>query len=254
MDGLQDLSKFENYKNSKNSIIKIVHFSWEFPPVIWGGLGTFASEITQKQVAIGNEVTLFTLNKENKLTTSEKWNGVEIYRPKTLDLTSSLYLFSNRDVQSWKSHFNFFANVINYNITSASHLINLLVRNQERSFAIIDAHDWLGIIGGIIIKKELDIPLIFHLHSTEVGRSGGNGSQTIKNFEFEGSQFANAVITVSYAMRNELQQLGFQKEKIRVCWNGIDPNKYNSSLIPHEKKMNLRKQYGVKIDKNYFFL
>ncbi len=26
--------------------MKIAHFSWEFPPAIWGGLGTFATEIT----------------------------------------------------------------------------------------------------------------------------------------------------------------------------------------------------------------
>ena len=54
--------------------MKIAHFSWEFPPAIWGGLGTFALEITQKQVSRGNNVTVFALNDKNKLSTSEKWN------------------------------------------------------------------------------------------------------------------------------------------------------------------------------------
>ncbi|RLF57379.1 MAG: glycosyltransferase family 1 protein, partial [Thermoplasmata archaeon] len=62
--------------------MKIAHFSWEYPPVIYGGLGTFATEITQKQKFLGNDVTVFTLNGGNALRTSEKWNDIEVYRPK----------------------------------------------------------------------------------------------------------------------------------------------------------------------------
>jgi len=68
--------------------MKIAHFSWEFPPVIYGGLGTFAPEITQKQVSLGNEVSVFSLNPDNSLITYEKWNDIDVYRPKTLDLSS----------------------------------------------------------------------------------------------------------------------------------------------------------------------
>ena len=46
--------------------MNIVHFSWEFPPVIYGGLGTFVTEITCRQVGLGNEVTVFSLNREKE--------------------------------------------------------------------------------------------------------------------------------------------------------------------------------------------
>ena len=49
--------------------MKIVHFTWEYPPVIYGGLGTFATEITQKQKKFGNDITVFSLNENNEYKT-----------------------------------------------------------------------------------------------------------------------------------------------------------------------------------------
>ena len=233
--------------------MKIVHFSWEFPPVIFGGLGTFATEITQKQMAMGNEITVFSLNDQNKHKTSDSWKGITVYRPKNIDIASTLQMCTNQELKNWGDNFQFFSDVIGYNLFSASRLVNLLTDNGDKSFDVIDAHDWLGIMGGIVAKKALDIPLMFHVHSTEVGRSVGGGSQTIKDIEFEGGQIADCVITVSYAMKDELKKLGFPEEKIRVCWNGIDPNKYDPDKIPQQDKKNLRQRYGVKDDETMLF-
>ncbi len=242
------MMKSSIYIQNQTTTMNIVHFSWEYPPTIWGGLGTFATELSQKQASFGNKVTVFALNSDNNFSTSEKWNGVEVYRPKTLDLTSSFKLFANQDVHSWGSHFKFFADVINYNISSANQLVHSLVRTQSRSFDIIDGHDWLGIIGGMIAKKELKLPLIFHVHSTEGGRSLGGGSPTIKQIEFEGARNADGIITVSHAMKQELEYLGFPAEKIRVCWNGVDPRKYDPGRIKPQDIASLRQTYGISAD------
>jgi glycosyltransferase involved in cell wall biosynthesis len=233
--------------------LKIAHFSWEFPPVIYGGLGTFAAEITQKQEYFGNEVTVFSLNQDNKYKTYEKWNGINIYRPKILDLTQTFNLFAAHELRSWGTNLKFFADVVSYNTTSASQMVNNLVKKENKTFDIIDAHDWLGIIGGMVIKKELNIPLVFHVHSTEHGRSIGDGSHTIKNIEYDGGQVADRVITVSYAMKEELEKLGFPSENIRVCWNGVDPNKYDPNKISEEEKKQLRRMYGISDNENMLF-
>jgi len=233
--------------------MKIVHFSWEYPPVIYGGLGTFATEITKKQVELGNEATVFTINKDNALATSDHLNDVEVYRPKTLDLSTPFYLCADHELRSWGPNFKFFADVLSYNIMSSSHLVNLLVRKNGRSFNIIDAHDWLGIMGGIVAKKELNIPLMFHVHSTEVGRSVGRGSHTIKDIEYEGGQIADCVITVSQAMGDELLKLGFPHDKIRPCWNGVDPAKYDPTKISNEDRLALRRRYGVQDHETLLF-
>jgi glycosyltransferase involved in cell wall biosynthesis len=225
--------------------MKIVHFSWEYPPVIYGGLGTFATEITKKQIELEHEVTVFTLNKDNALATSDQIDGVEVYRPKTLDLSKPFYLCADHELRSWGPYFKFFADVLSYNIMSASQLVNSLVRKNGRSFNVIDAHDWLGIMGGMTAKKELNIPLFFHVHSTEVGRSIGRGSHTIKDIEFEGGQVADCVITVSNAMADELLKLGFPQDKIRPCWNGVDPAKYDPARVSSENRFALRQRYGI---------
>jgi glycogen(starch) synthase len=233
--------------------MKIVHFSWEYPPVIYGGLGTFATEISKKQKEFNHDVTVFTLNKDNALATSDQINGVDVYRPKTLDFSKPYYLCADHELRSWGPYFSFFADVLSYNIISASQLVNSLVRKNKQSFDIIDAHDWLGIMGGMVAKKELHIPLIFHVHSTEVGRSIGRGSHTIKDIEFEGGQIADCVITVSNAMADELLKLGFPQDKIRPCWNGVDPAKYDPSLVSNEDRLTLRRRYGIQDHETLLF-
>lgn len=230
--------------------MKIAHLSWEFPPVIYGGLGTYITEISYKQAYLGNEVTVFSLNLNNSLKTYEKFNGVDVYRPRTLDLTSTFNLFANYELRSWGQNFKFFSDVISYNTMSASQLVNLLVRREKKTFDIIVAHDWLGILGGMIIKQELDTPLMFHIHSTEIGRSLGRGSHSIKDIEFEGGQSADCIITVSYTMKDELEKLEYPSDKIRVCWNGVDPDKYDPNKVSDEEKNQLRKRYGINDNEN----
>ena len=172
--------------------MKIVHFSWEFPPTIVGGLGTVAMELSSMQVKMGNEVVVFTLNKDNKLITVDNFKGVEVHRPMISDFTSTFFLFADDELRKWGEGFKFFADVVTYNILSASKLVNLLVRKYGRVFDIIHAHDWLGIMAGISAKKELGIPLIFHVHSTEKGRTMGRGSKIIEEMEYAGGDEADA--------------------------------------------------------------
>jgi glycosyltransferase involved in cell wall biosynthesis len=233
--------------------MNITHFSWEYPPAIWGGLGTFAFEMTKKQSQLGHRVNVFSLNENNKLQIEEQMNGVTVFRPKTIELNDILRLFANDDVNSWGSHFQFFSDVVNYNITSARNFVEYVHNNKIKTVDIIDGHDWLGIIGALAAKKALSIPLVFHIHSTEHGRSLGGGSKTIRTIEFKAGQRADRIITVSQAMKKELVKLGFPKQKISVCWNGVDPEKYNSERFSLKEILQLRKKYHIKKDETMLF-
>jgi glycogen synthase len=240
-------------QNQQNGSLSIAHFSWEYPPKIWGGLGTFATELTKQQKMVGHDVTVFAVNDRNRLKSFHEWNGISVYRPKIIDFTDSLSLLSNTDLRQWGDHLSFFSTVLSYNILSASKLVDELSNSHQLSVDIIDAHDWLGILGGIMVKQEMKKPLVFHVHSTEQGRSAGAGSPTVSSIEKHGGDIADGVITVSYAMRDELVNLGFPEEKIHVCWNGIDPEKYNPSVIQQEQSKKLRRQYGVADDEIFLF-
>ena len=56
---------------------------------------------------------------------------------------------------------------------------------------------------------------------------------------------ADMVITVSYAMQDELIQAGFPADKVRVCYNGVDPKKYSPDQISPERIDEIRQQYGL---------
>jgi glycosyltransferase involved in cell wall biosynthesis len=54
-------------------------------------------------------------------------------------------------------------------------------------------------------------------------------------------------------MKDELEKLGFPSDKIRVCWNGVDPAKYDPNKVSSEEKLQLRRQYGINDDDHMIF-
>jgi glycosyltransferase involved in cell wall biosynthesis len=231
--------------------MKIAVLVYEYPPKIVGGLGTYAAEITRQFVLLGHDVTVFTMNDdESSLPTREIWRGIEIHRPLHIDVSDSLPDVVAEDVKKWgwSGGIQFFSKILVYNYLSASKLVNDLIRKDKFNYDIVVAHDWLSAIAGITIKKEMDLPLVFHVHSTETGRTLGNGSSVVSNIESRAGNMADTVITVSNAMKNELLQLGFPNEKIQVCYNGVDPEKYRMSQVSEEKVKEVRERYGLKDD------
>jgi glycosyltransferase involved in cell wall biosynthesis len=222
---------------------------YEYPPKIVGGLGTYAAEITRKFVLMDNDVTVFTMNDDaGDLPTREIWRGIEIHRPLHIDVSDSLPDVIAEDIKKWGRGIHLFSKILIYNYLSASKLVNELIKKESFKYDIAIAHDWLSAIGGITVKKEAGLPFAFHVHSTEKGRTLGNGSEVVSNIELHAAKAADMIVTVSYAMKDELTQLGFPKEKIQVSYNGVDPQKYSpESVSPNEIKK-VRERYGVKDD------
>jgi len=226
--------------------MKIAVLVYEYPPKIVGGLGTYAAEITRKFVLLDHDVSVFTMNDdEGSLPTRELWRGIEIHRPAHIDVSDSLPDVIAEDIKKWGRGIQLFSKILMYNYLSASKLINELVRRDEFKYDLVVAHDWLSAISGIAIKRELGLPFVFHVHSTEKGRTLGNGSDVVSNIEHRCAQMADMVITVSEAMKKEMTELGFPKEKIQVCYNGVDPEKYSSMQVSDEKIRNVRQEYGL---------
>jgi len=221
---------------------------WEYPPKIVGGLGTYAAEITRKFVLLDHDVTVFTMNDDTgSLPTRELWRGIEIHRPLHIDVSDSLPDVIAEDVRKWDwGGIHLFSQILVYNYLTASKMVNELVRSEGFLFDIAIAHDWLSAMGGIAIKRELDMPFVFHVHSTEKGRTMGNGSEVVSNIELRAAQTADMIITVSNAMKDELIGLGFPAEKIQVVYNGVDPQKYSREQVSDEKVREVRQQYGLK--------
>ncbi len=222
---------------------------YEYPPKIVGGLGTYAAEITRKFVLLDNDITVFTMNDDaGSLPTREIWRGIEIHRPIDIDVSDSLPDVIAEDIKKWGRGIHLFSKILVYNYLSASKLVNELIRKEGIKYDIVVAHDWLSAMGGITVKKEVGLPLAFHVHSTEKGRTLGNGSEVVSNIELHCGMAADVIVTVSHAMKDELTKLGFPKDKIQVCYNGVDPQKYSPETVNAEQIKKVRAFYGIKDD------
>jgi len=127
-------------------------------------------------------------------------------------------------------------------------MINSLMKKEGYNFDVVCVHDWLSSISGLIIKNETKIPVVFHVHSTEFGRSGGCGSEVVSHLEWAMANVADRIVTVSYVMKEDLIRHGWPSQKISVVWNGVDPEKYNPANCKPEEVERLRESYGIKPD------
>ncbi len=229
--------------------MKMAMLVYEYPPKIVGGLGTYAAEITRKFVLMDHDITVFTMNDDGgSLPTREIWRGIEIHRPLHIDVSDSLPDVIAEDIKKWGRGLHLFSKLLVYNYLSASKVVNELIKKENVKYDIVVAHDWLSAIGGTTIKRGANLPLAFHVHSTEKGRTLGNGSEVVSNIELHCGMAADLIVTVSYAMKDELTKLGFPKDKIEVCYNGVDAQKYNPKVGSTEQAKKLRAFYGVRED------
>lgn len=116
------------------------------------------------------------------------------------------------------------------------------------AYDVVCVHDWLSSIAGIITKNETTVSVAFHVHSTEWGRSGGQGSEVVSHLESAMAQRADKIITVSHAMQEDLIRHGWPKTKISVIWNGVDPERYNPKKCKPEEVEAIRNSYGINPD------
>jgi glycosyltransferase involved in cell wall biosynthesis len=89
---------------------------------------------------------------------------------------------------------------------------------------VIHCHDWMTFDAGIRARAISGRPLIVHVHSTELDRSGGYGGNTeIEERERRGIAAADCVVAVSeFTKRKIVEAYGTAPERITVVHNAID--------------------------------
>jgi glycosyltransferase involved in cell wall biosynthesis len=105
-------------------------------------------------------------------------------------------------------------------------------RELQAPFDVIHAHDWLAANAMVWIKKGRGHPCVLTIHSTDFGRAGNvfhNGeSQRIREREHMGAHWADRLITVSQALKNEvLWMYEVPSEKITPIYNGVEPERFD---------------------------
>ncbi len=216
--------------------MKIAYLSVEYPPRIFGGLGVYVDEISRELVSLGESVSVFTLG-EGKLKRRQRMNDVEAFRFQIVPFRDGLDIFLSSETLGWGNGLLFLEDLLSFNQLSASGVI------ENGPYHLCVAHDWLSLWGGMAVKRQ-GIPLIYHVHGLEKGRSESPNPQLV-SLETKGAEVADGIITVSEAMKQELISLGVNADKISVCYHGVNSTLFDPAKTDPAALAALRARYGI---------
>ncbi len=224
--------------------MNIAYFVWEYPPSLVGGLGTYATYVTKGLGKKKQNIFVFTLNPQNSLPEESCFEGIKVYRPEILDYSEILLSISD-ELKNWGESHKLFSDIFSYNVSS---FVKFEETKKTNKYDIIVAHDWLSSIAGILSKKNSNLPFVFHIHSTEELRA--NLSNMIKSLEHKAGDVSDKIITVSYAMKEHLKQIGYDERKIEVVWNGIDVKEFSPKKVSKKLVEKWKERHGIKDGEN----
>lgn len=214
--------------------MRVLMFSWEYPPKNVGGLARHVYDLTKELADQGEEIFLLTCAAEGA-PEEETINNITVFRVNTLNLPS-------QDFVTWVLQLNF-------------SLVEKAIEIEERygPFDLVHAHDWLVAFAARTIKHAKNIPLVATIHATEYGRNQGlhNDLQRyISDVEWWLTYESWKVIVCSRYMKSELQNI-FQlpENKIEIVPNGVDINGFKAIDPSFD-----RKNYASDGEKIIFFV
>lgn len=195
--------------------MRVLMLSWEYPPVVVGGLGRHVHALATALAAAGHEVTVVTRHGADA-PLDEVREGVRVVRAPD---DPPLFTFRTETLLSWTMAFN-------HALTRAA-----LRLAAESEFDVVHAHDWLVTHAAVTLKHHLRVPLVATIHATEAGRHGGwlpgELNRCIHSVEWWLTYEARRVLVCSGYMRWEVSRLfELPAGKVQVIPNGVDEKRY----------------------------
>jgi glycogen synthase len=216
---------------------RVLILSWEYPPVIEGGLARHVRKLAEALVRQGVQVDVLTrgVARESELERARVTDGagVNVHRvrepgwPRDLDRFVAWVEQMNRDM-----------------LAAGEALA------QEHSYELVHGHDWLVGQAAAALADRLGVPYVTTIHATEHGRHQGwvekPPQSHIHALERLMARRADAVIVCSYYMRGHVADIfDIDERRVAVIPNGVDPSELQPTgdlqalraelAAPHEK-------------------
>jgi len=191
-------------------LTRLLILSWEYPPLIEGGLARHVRKLAEELVDLDIEVHVLTRGGEES-PAEEQAGGVTIHRILEPKRPTDLGEFV-----AWVERMN-------------SDMLAAGVELGDRfSFDLVHGHDWLVANACDHLAKRFDAPLVTTIHATEHGRHQGwvnkHPQSYIHGVERWITNRSDHVIACSFYMREQIADIfGIEEERVSVIPNGIDP-------------------------------
>jgi glycogen synthase len=197
--------------------MRVLILSWEYPPLIEGGLARHVRKLSENLVSQDVDVHVLTRGMEES-PAEEDIGGVLVHRVREPERPRELGEFV-----TWVEHMN------------ADMLAAGVELGDRFEFDLVHGHDWLVAVAGDHLAKRFRCPFVVTIHATEFGRHQGwvdkHPQSHIHGVERWITNRADRVIACSYYMREQIADIfGVEEEKVAVIPNGIDPD----DLQPHD--------------------
>jgi len=201
--------------------MKILMVSWEYPPVVIGGLGRHVHHLSTALAAAGHEVVVL----------SRRPSGTD---PSTHPSSDEV----NEDVRVVAAahdphEFTFGSDMMAWTLAMGHAMVRtgLSLKHQRSDHPwrpdVVHAHDWLVAHPAIALSEFYDVPMVSTIHATEAGRHSGwvSGSLSRQVHAVESwlVRESDSLITCSASMSEEITELfGPGLAETTVIRNGID--------------------------------
>jgi glycogen synthase len=201
--------------------VKILIVSWEYPPVVIGGLGRHVHHLSTALAAAGHDVVVL----------SRRPTGTD---PSTHPSSDEISEGVRAIAAAQDPHeFTFGTDMMAWTLAMGHAMIRagltLKKPGTERPWRpdVVHAHDWLVAHPAIALSQFYDLPLVSTIHATEAGRHSGwvagAISRQVHAVESWLVRESDSLITCSASMSDEITELfGPGLAEITVIRNGID--------------------------------
>ena len=208
--------------------MRVLILSWEYPPLIEGGLARHVRKLAENLVAQGVDVHVLARGLEES-PSEEELDGVVVHRVREPERPADLSEFV-----TWVEHMN------------ADMLAAGVEVGDRYDFDLVHGHDWLVAVAGDHLANRFRCPLAVTIHATEYGRHQGwvdkHPQSHIHGVERWMANRAERVIACSAYMREHISDVyGLPEERIAVIPNGIDP----ADLVPVDDLEMLRSSFAA---------
>ncbi len=196
--------------------MKVLLFSWEYPPHIDGGLGQHVKELTPALLEADPNLVLHIITPTFAGETTREAAG---------------RLVVHRVQVSAPSEERYFEDVKWANVSLGQAALEVV--EAEGGFDLMHVHDWPVSFASFVVQDPYALPLLSTIHATERGRYRGelhgDLSRAIDWAERQLVERSQAVITCSDAMKNEVTlYFGVPGDRVVVIPNGVDASRFDA--------------------------